>query len=149
MSAEYGHSHTHFNAHETKTQNPQGATTNADERHVASHEEPHELIADRPPETLSKTQKEGAPTEVTKSRRPRGFAAMDRKLVSEIARKGGKAAHSAGTAHEFTAEEARVAGRKGGRATHAKRRDASGGSEPTETSNEVRGETATESGDRH
>ncbi len=51
---------------------------------------------------------------------------MDRKLVSEIARKGGKAAHSAGTAHEFTSEEARVAGRKGGRATHAKRR---GGSE--------------------
>jgi general stress protein YciG len=47
---------------------------------------------------------------------------MDRKLVSEIARKGGKAAHSAGTAHEFTSEEARVAGRKGGRATHAKRR---------------------------
>jgi hypothetical protein len=47
---------------------------------------------------------------------------MDRKLVSEIARKGGKAAHSAGTAHEFTTEEARIAGRKGGRATHAKRR---------------------------
>jgi general stress protein YciG len=47
---------------------------------------------------------------------------MDRQLVSEIARKGGKAAHSAGTAHEFTSEEARVAGRKGGRATHAKRR---------------------------
>jgi len=53
--------------------------------------------------------------------KPRGFAAMDRKLVSEIARKGGKAAHSAGTAHEFTQEEAREAGRKGGRATHAKR----------------------------
>ena len=57
-----------------------------------------------------------------KARRPRGFAAMDRKLVSEIARKGGKAAHSAGTAHEFTTDEAREAGRKGGRATHAKRR---------------------------
>jgi general stress protein YciG len=55
-------------------------------------------------------------------RKPRGFAAMDRKLVSEIARKGGKAAHSAGTAHEFTSEEAREAGRKGGLATHAKRR---------------------------
>jgi general stress protein YciG len=150
MSAEYGHSHTHFNAHETKNQSPQRTTTSADERHVASHEEPHELIADRPPEKLPKTQKEEGPRDVTKSRRPRGFAAMDRKLVSEIARKGGKAAHSAGTAHEFTAEEARVAGRKGGRATHAKRRDAtSGGREPTETSNEVRGETATESGDRH
>jgi general stress protein YciG len=47
---------------------------------------------------------------------------MDRRLVSEIARKGGKAAHTAGTAHEFTSDEARVAGRKGGRAAHAKRR---------------------------
>jgi general stress protein YciG len=55
-------------------------------------------------------------------RRPRGFAAMDRKLVSEIARKGGKAAHAAGTAHEFTSEEARLAGGKGGRATHENRR---------------------------
>jgi len=64
-----------------------------------------------------------------KQKRPRGFAAMDRTIVSEIARKGGKAAHSAGTAHEFTSEEARVAGRKGGRATHAKRRQ--GGDDAT------------------
>jgi general stress protein YciG len=56
-------------------------------------------------------------------RKPRGFAAMDRKLVSEIARKGGKAAHTAGTAHEFTSDEARAAGRKGGLASHAKRRE--------------------------
>ena len=74
-----------------------------------------ELTADPPPRPVDAT-------EPAKVRRPRGFAAMDRKLVSEIARKGGKAAHSAGTAHEFTSEEARVAGRKGGRATHAKRR---------------------------
>lgn len=46
---------------------------------------------------------------------------MPRELVSEIARKGGQAAHAAGTAHEFTSEEARLAGRKGARATHAKR----------------------------
>jgi general stress protein YciG len=58
----------------------------------------------------------------TKTRRPRGFAAMDPKLVSELAKRGGKAAHRAGTAHQFTSEEARVAGRKGGQATHAKRR---------------------------
>lgn len=57
-----------------------------------------------------------------KPRKPKGFAAMDRKLVSEIARKGGKAAHVAGTAHEFTSDEARIAGSKGGRATHARRR---------------------------
>lgn len=56
--------------------------------------------------------------------RPRkkvGFAAMDPKKVSEIASKGGKAAHRAGTAHEFTPEEAREAGRRGGYAVHAKR----------------------------
>jgi general stress protein YciG len=47
---------------------------------------------------------------------------MDRNLVSEIARKGGKAAHAAGTAHEFSSDEARHAGRKGGMATHARRR---------------------------
>ncbi len=57
-----------------------------------------------------------------KVRRPRGFAAMDRQRVSEIASKGGKAAHVAGTAHEFTRDEAREAGRKGGFATHAKRK---------------------------
>ena len=76
--------------------------------------EQQELQPDRPPQTTEAAEQ--------KPKRPRGFAAMDRKLVSEIARKGGKAAHSAGTAHEFTSEEARVAGRKGGRATHAKRR---------------------------
>jgi general stress protein YciG len=60
--------------------------------------------------------------EETKPRRPRGFATMPRELVSEISRKGGKAAHVAGTAHEFTSEEARAAGRKGGLATNASRR---------------------------
>ena len=72
----------------------------------------------------AKPSASGEPSTPAKPRRPRGFAAMDRTLVSEIARKGGKAAHSAGTAHEFTTEEARVAGRKGGRATHARRRPA-------------------------
>lgn len=57
-----------------------------------------------------------------KPRKPRGFAAMPRELVSEISRKGGRAAHVAGTAHEFTSEEARAAGRKGGQATHERLR---------------------------
>jgi hypothetical protein len=39
---------------------------------------------------------------------------MDPEKQREIARKGGKAAHEKGTAHEFTADEARNAGRKGG-----------------------------------
>lgn len=46
----------------------------------------------------------------------RGFASMDAAKQREIASKGGRAAHSKGTAHEFTSEEARVAGRKGGEA---------------------------------
>lgn len=46
----------------------------------------------------------------------RGFASMDPSKQREIASKGGRAAHSKGTAHEFTSDEARVAGRKGGEA---------------------------------
>jgi general stress protein YciG len=60
-------------------------------------------------------------TEPQKPRRPRGFAAMDRTKVSEIASKGGKAAHAAGTAHQFSSDEARNAGRKGGVAPHVRR----------------------------
>ena len=48
----------------------------------------------------------------------RGFASMDRAKQREIASKGGKAAHQKGTAHEWTSEEARDAGRKGGIASH-------------------------------
>ena len=48
------------------------------------------------------------------NRSNRGFASMDEAKQREIARKGGKAAHEKGTAHEFTSEEARAAGRKGG-----------------------------------
>jgi general stress protein YciG len=46
--------------------------------------------------------------------RNKGFAAMNAELQRQIASKGGKAAHAHGRAHEFTAEEARAAGRKGG-----------------------------------
>jgi general stress protein YciG len=44
----------------------------------------------------------------------RGFAAMSPEMQREIASRGGKAAHATGVAHEFTPEEARKAGRKGG-----------------------------------
>lgn len=46
--------------------------------------------------------------------RSRGFASMDEAKQREIASKGGKAAHAKGTAHRFTPDEAREAGRKGG-----------------------------------
>jgi uncharacterized protein len=48
--------------------------------------------------------------------RRRGFAAMDSAKQREIASMGGRAAHEKGTAHEFTPDEAREAGRKGGEA---------------------------------
>ncbi|MBU6321029.1 MAG: general stress protein [Patescibacteria group bacterium] len=51
----------------------------------------------------------------------RGFAGMPEERQREIASEGGKAAHRAGTAHEFDSESARAAGRKGGRARHANR----------------------------
>lgn len=44
----------------------------------------------------------------------RGFASMNIDRQREIARKGGRAAHEKGKAHEFTTDEARAAGRKGG-----------------------------------
>jgi general stress protein YciG len=50
----------------------------------------------------------------------RGFASMDRTRQREIASKGGKAAHVKGTAHEWSSQEAREAGRKGGMASHKK-----------------------------
>jgi len=44
----------------------------------------------------------------------RGFASMDPARQKEIASKGGRAAHEKGTAHEWSSDEARNAGRKGG-----------------------------------
>lgn len=55
------------------------------------------------------------------STRNRGFASMNSERQREIARKGGKAAHEKGTAHEFTSDEARAAGRKGGERVSADR----------------------------
>jgi general stress protein YciG len=44
----------------------------------------------------------------------RGFASMSTEKQREIASRGGKAAHAKGTAHEWSHEEAKAAGRKGG-----------------------------------
>ena len=52
----------------------------------------------------------------------RGFSSMDKAKQREIASKGGIAAHQKGTAHEFTIEEAREAGRKGGASSRTRRR---------------------------
>jgi general stress protein YciG len=56
----------------------------------------------------------GDETEAAPKKSNRGFASMDRGKQREIASKGGRAAHEKGTAHQFTSDEARQAGRKGG-----------------------------------
>lgn len=60
--------------------------------------------------------------ENTASKRPRGFAAISPERRKAISSAGGKAAHVKGTAHEFTSDEARVAGRLGGKKTAAIKR---------------------------
>jgi uncharacterized protein len=52
----------------------------------------------------------------------RGFASMDPNKQRAIASKGGRAAHRKGTAHTWTSDEARAAGRKGGRARQKMRK---------------------------
>ena len=61
----------------------------------------------------TRTDLEGVPGKPARTSR-RGFAAMDQKKQKQIASMGGRAAHERGQAHEFTSEEARNAGRKGG-----------------------------------
>lgn len=46
---------------------------------------------------------------------------MSREKQREIASKGGRAAHEKGTAHEWTPDEARAAGRKGGQSSRGGR----------------------------
>lgn len=72
------------------------------------------------PARTHNAQQDGPSIDAPRPRR-RGFAAMDRDRVKQIASKGGRAAHAAGTAHQFSSDEARIAGRKGGMAPHVRR----------------------------
>jgi general stress protein YciG len=58
---------------------------------------------------------------MTEEKKPRGFATLTPERRREISTLGGKAAQASGRGHKFTAEEARAAGAKGGRATHVKK----------------------------
>ena len=53
---------------------------------------------------------------------PRGFSSMDKDKQRDIASKGGRVAHELGVAHEWTSEEARKAGRRGGQVAAANRK---------------------------
>jgi uncharacterized protein len=70
---------------------------------------------------LTERTSEPVEDDATRTRSRRGFAAMERSLVCALASRGGKAAHAQGTAHEFTREEAKAAGRKGGLAAGRRR----------------------------
>jgi general stress protein YciG len=61
------------------------------------------------------------PVEVKSPKQHRGFARLNKERQREIASKGGKAAHLKGTAHQFSVEEARAAGAKGGKSVSADR----------------------------
>jgi general stress protein YciG len=61
-----------------------------------------------------------------KPKKRRGFAVMSPEKQKEIASKGGKSAHAKGTAHQFTSDEARLAGTKGGKAAAEKKKKQEG-----------------------
>jgi hypothetical protein len=84
-------------------------------------ENPAEKASDPNAETETETTTSPEQETTDQATRRRGFAAMDRTRVKEIASKGGRAAHAAGTAHQFSSDEARVAGKKGGMAPHVRR----------------------------
>jgi general stress protein YciG len=99
----------------------------ADENNAGGTEQSSEstttTTTPEPQQPTASTDAHPVAAPVVEERRPRrrGFAAMDRDRVKEIASKGGKAAHAAGTAHQFSSDEARNAGRKGGMAPHVRR----------------------------
>src|SRR6059036_2165398 len=71
---------------------------------------------------MTRAQENGGPVVNTGERKERrGFASMSPEKQREIASKGGRAAHEKGTAHEWTADEARNAGRKGGQVSRGGR----------------------------
>jgi general stress protein YciG len=72
------------------------------------------------------------PMSTSERKERRGFASMSPEKQREIASKGGRAAHQKGTAHEWTSEEARSAGRKGGQISRGGRgRHVEGAAEET------------------
>jgi hypothetical protein len=51
-------------------------------------------------------------TQPTVTPRKRGFALLNAEQIRQVAALGGRTAHAAGHAHQFTREEARVAARR-------------------------------------
>jgi general stress protein YciG len=70
---------------------------------------------------MERLTEEGGAVNTGERKERRGFASMSPEKQREIASKGGRAAHEKGTAHEWTADEARSAGRKGGQVSRGGR----------------------------
>jgi general stress protein YciG len=70
---------------------------------------------------MSKSGDEESARASDSGRSRKGFAAMDPELQRELSRRGGRAAQRVGTAHKFSSEEARVAGRKSAKARSRQR----------------------------
>ena len=82
------------------------------------NQEPTSIDNSRMPE-MSRMSSDSSETERSQSSERkgtanRGFAAMDPEKQKRIASEGGRAAHRQGVAHEWSRDEAREAGRKGG-----------------------------------
>ena len=108
---------------------PRGGAPDREPRNVNSSSEQADATADQRTKFEGEQgdmasgavlQNEATPP-VTRS--GRGFAGMDPARQREIASQGGKASHAQGTGHEWTSEEAARAGRKGGQARGANRRN--------------------------
>ena len=100
---------------------PKNASGEEDTKDVAAA--PATDTDEKKPETESGDSTATSPADkaapaAEKPKQRRGFAAMDRAKVRAIAMLGGAAVHRKGTAHRFSHEEAREAGRKGGLAPH-------------------------------
>jgi hypothetical protein len=63
---------------------------------------------------MSDNRMQGSIEEAPRRKERRGFASMSPEKQRDIASRGGKAAHRKGTAHQWSSDEARDAGRKGG-----------------------------------
>jgi hypothetical protein len=79
------------------------------------------IIAEKAETTRQDVQSERRGSVNTERKERRGFASMSPEKQREIASKGGRAAHQKGTAHEWTTDEARSAGRKGGQVSRGGR----------------------------
>src|SRR5215212_5364994 len=99
--------------------------------HIGGHDFPHRIFLSGVPTMPSNIQGNEGSGKSSK----RGFASMDPQRQREIASEGGRAAHEKGTAHEFTSEEAREAGRKGGQARSESNRSRNSSSNNSNNSN--------------